>query len=288
MEKNKAASRLILIQDLGILLFMLSMLGAALITGLTDKELMYQHTALMLAMLLSALLTGLRAQVAGTVITALSVLVFTVYKLYIRLAYFTPIEWTAYLWPALLAAALGGMSMFISLFSSIEGLNGVLNKRLDELTVIDPVTGLENLRSMGSGLKRYMALSERNGTSMGLMMVRLRYAEEIKKVLTRTQFNDLRHILATVIQNTLRLEDRVFTLDEEGSFGIIYFSLENGAPIVKSRIMSAVQKENMVPDLVGQQLTVEVSVVYKQYDASLGKDAMKYISEVEKEFAYEV
>ena len=44
----------------------------------------------------------------------------------------------------------------------------------------------------------------------------------------------------------------------------------------------------MVPGLTGQQLTVEVSVVYKQYDASLGKDAMKYISEVEKEFAYEV
>ena len=94
MEKSNSGSRMILIQDLGILLFMLSMFGAALITGLTDKELVYQHALLMAAMLFSALLTGLRAQVAGTVITALSVLVFTVYKLYTRLAYFTPIEWT--------------------------------------------------------------------------------------------------------------------------------------------------------------------------------------------------
>ena len=44
----------------------------------------------------------------------------------------------------------------------------------------------------------------------------------------------------------------------------------------------------MVPSLVGQTLNVEVSVVFKEYESSLGKDAMKFISEVEKEFAYEV
>ena len=54
--------------------------------------------------------------------------------------------------------------------------------RLGRKTSGDAVTGMENLRSMVGSLRRYMALSERNGTSMGLMMVRLRYAEEIKKI----------------------------------------------------------------------------------------------------------
>lgn len=288
MEKNTSASRSVLIQDAGILLFMLSTLASALVTGLGDRTLVYQNAALMLAMTFAALLTALRARVGGTVVTALTVLVFTAYKMYNRIAYGAAIEWTAYLWPVLLGTSLGGMTMFVTLFSTIEGLNGILNRRLDELTVMDPVTGLENMRAMVNSLKRYMALSERNGTSMGLMMVRLRYADEIRKVLTRQQFADLRHVLASSVQNALRLEDRVFTVDDNASLGIILFSQESGAPIVKNRILTVVQKEDMLPTVEGQVLNVEVSVVYRQYDASFGKDALRFISEVEKEFAYEV
>jgi GGDEF domain-containing protein len=215
-------------------------------------------------------------------------LIFAAYKLYMRFAYAAAIEWTAFLWPVIVLGALGGMTLFISLFSVIEGVNGILNKRLDELTVMDPLTGLENMRSMIMSLKRYMALSRRNGTEMGLMLVRLRYADEIKKVLTRAQFGDLRHNIAITVQNALRLEDRVFSIDENGSLGIIYFSKEAGVTVVKSRVLSAVANKNMLPDLNEQALTVELSAVYKQYDASYGDDVMRYISDLEKEFAYEV
>ena len=288
MEKNVSVSRKILLQDLGILLFIISVAAAALITALGGRDMLYQNVAMMLAVLLSSVLLVMRAKVAGAVTAGLTILVFAAYKLYMRFSYAAAIEWTAFLWPFIVLGALGGMTLFISLFSVIEGVNGVLNKRLDELTVMDPLTGLENMRSMVMSLKRYMALSRRNGTEMGLMMVRLRYADEIKKVLTRAQFGDLRHNIAITVQNALRLEDRVFSIDENGSLGIIYFSKEAGVTVVKSRVLSAVANKNMLPDLNEQALTVELSAVYKQYDTSYGDDAMRYISDLEKEFAYEV
>ena len=288
MEKNVSVSRKILLQDLGILLFMISVAAAALITALGGRDTLYQNVTMMLAVLLSSVLLVMRAKVAGAVTAGLTMLVFAAYKLYMRFSYAAAIEWTAFLWPFIVLGALGGMTLFISLFSVIEGVNGVLNKRLDELTVMDPLTGLENMRSMVMSLKRYMALSRRNGTEMGLMMVRLRYADEIKKVLTRAQFGDLRHNIAITVQNALRLEDRVFSIDENGSLGIIYFSKEAGVTVVKSRVLSAVANKNMLPDLNEQALTVELSAVYKQYDTSYGDDAMRYISDLEKEFAYEV
>ena len=288
MEKNVSVSRKILLQDLGILLFMISVAAAALITALGGRDTLYQNVAMMLAVLLSSVLLAMRAKVAGAVTAGLTILVFAAYKLYMRFSYAAAIEWTAFLWPFIVLGALGGMTLFISLFSVIEGVNGVLNKRLDELTVMDPLTGLENMRSMVMSLKRYMALSRRNGTEMGLMMVRLRYADEIKKVLTRAQFGDLRHNMAIAVQDTLRLEDRVFSIDENGSLGIIYFSKEAGVTVVKSRVLSAVTNKDMLPDLNEQALTVELSAVYKQYDASYGDDVMRYISDLEKEFAYEV
>lgn len=285
---STSVSRKILMQDTGLLLFMLSILAAALITALAGKDLIVQNAVMLLALGLSTTLVVMRARVAGTVVTGATILFFTVYKLYRHLAYLDAIEWTAYGWPFVQLIGLGGMAMFISLYSTIEGVNGLLNQRLDELTVMDPLTGLENMRSMVASLKRYMALCERNGTQMGLMMVRLRYAEEIKKVLTRAQFNDLRHMLALTVQDVLRLEDRVFSLDENGSMGVIYFSAESGAEIVKHRIINAIAGKNMLPDLNEQMLTVEMSVVYKHYTKDLGKDATKLVSEVEKEFAYEV
>lgn len=288
MDRNVFTSRKILLQDLGILVFMLSVLCGALITALSGSALLYQNTALLLAILLSALLVAMRARIAGTVVTAITLLAFAVYKLYNYMAYGVQIEWTAFIWPALIVASLGGMVLFISLFSSLEGTNGLLIRRLDELTVMDPVTQQENMRSMISSLQRYMALCERNGTEMGLMLVRLRYADEIRKVLSRAQFNDLRHNLAMTVRDALRLEDRVFATDENGSLGIIYFSALTGAPVVKSRILAAVTNSDMLGDVEGQQLTVELSIVFKQYDKSFGKDALRLISELEKEFAYEV
>ena len=288
MREETINSKSILLQDLGVFLFMASIVSGSLIVALTGRELLYQNVAMLFGVFLVGLLIILRARTAGVIVSSVIILVFTIYKLYMRLAYLKPIEWTAYIWPLLVIATLAGMTLFVALLSTIEGVNSILNRRIDELTTIDPLTGLENLRSMVGSLKRYMALSERNGTFMGLMMVRLRYHEEIKKVLTTRQFNDLRHILAETIANVLRMEDRVFTMDENGSIAIIYFGEEKGVSVVKSRILNAVAKQNMLPDLNEQMLTVELSIVHRHYDKSYSKDALRYINDVEKEFAYEV
>lgn len=286
MDPKSKPSRIFLYQDLGILVFLFAITAAALVTALTDRSLIYQHTALLFGIILSTLLLGLRARMGGIVISGTMILLFTIYKLFMRFAYKIPIEWTAYLWPFIIVISMIGMTMFISYFSQIEGINNILNVRLDQLTVMDPLTGLENHRSMISSLARYMALSERKGTEMGLMLIRLRYAEELKKILTSDQFNQLRHNLAQTIQNVIRMEDRIFSIDDNGSLGIIYFS--TGASFLKGRILTAVQKENLLPDLNEQMLTVDLSIVYKHYEKEMGKDAIHYVTDVEKEFAYEV
>ncbi len=286
MDQDTSSSRIFLYQDLGIFLFVVALIAAALITALSGNTLLYQHVALIMGIAVASLLLGLRARVGGIVVCGITIIVFAVYKLYSRFAHNTPIEWTAYVWPFLIITALLGMTAFVSYFTQIEGVNSLLNVRLDQLTVMDPLTGLENNRSMVSSLARYMALSERKGTEMGLMLVRLRYAEELKKVLTGSQFNELRHNLAVTVQDVIRMEDRVFSTDDSGSLGIIYFS--TGASFLKGRILTAVNNKNLLPDLNEQLLTVDLSIVYKQYDKELGKDAMRFISDVEKEFAYEV
>ena len=288
MEETTGTSRKILLQDVGLLLMMICISVGAAITALGGDDLLGQHLAMLLGLFAVALLVVLRARITGTVAAAALILIFTVYKLYSYFVYETAFRWTDWIWPFLVIGTLGGTVLFISLYATVEGVNSVLNQRIDTLTVMDPLTGLENRRSMTRLLGRYMALSERNGLDMGLMLIRLRYAEELKKVLSRRQFNELRQNLASALEDTLRLEDRVFTIDDEGSFGIIYFSKVEGAPFIKNRILDTVSKRDMLHDMKEMVLRVELSIVYMQYDKEYGKDVLRFISEVEKEFAYEV
>ena len=88
MEQDTRTSRIILYQDLGLLLFLLAVLAGALITGLSDKALLYQHVVLMMAIMLSAMITGLRTRVGGIIISGITILLFAIYKLFYRFAYY--------------------------------------------------------------------------------------------------------------------------------------------------------------------------------------------------------
>lgn len=260
-NENTSASRQVLLQDIGLILFMASLIAGSLITASSPRTLMVQNIILLFGVFAAGFLAALRARTASVITAAVEILIFAVYKIYSYAANHQPIEPAAFLWPVLILASAGGMELFISLFSSMEGINSILNRRIDELTVIDPLTGLENYRSLIQSLARYMALCERNGTEMGLMLVRLRYADELRKVLSARQFNDLRYELADTIQDTLRLEDRIFSTDDKGGVAIIYFSFPEGVEVIKRRILLAVAKKNMLRDLNEQTLVVDLSIV---------------------------
>lgn len=285
---EKIYSREILFQDLGMLLYLVALFGGTLILGFSEETLRLQNAVMLLLAFLVALLVAFRMRVAAIICAALQILLFCAYKLYQYAAFHISIEYTAYAWPFLILAVLGGMHMFISMYASMETVNGMLNRRIDELTLLDSLTGLENLRSLYASLKRYMAHSQRHGTAMGLMLVQLRYPNEVRKVLSAQEFNILRSNMAQAVENVMRVEDRVFTMDDRGSIGIIYFSDPEGAPIIKRRVLAAVEGAPLLNETRRKTFTVEIKVVYKQYSPEYEQDALRFVADVTGEFAYEV
>ena len=65
MREGTINSRSILLQDLGVFLFMASIISGSLIVALEDKELLYQNVALLFGIFLVGLLIILRARTAG-------------------------------------------------------------------------------------------------------------------------------------------------------------------------------------------------------------------------------
>ena len=112
-------------------------------------------------------------------------------------------------------------SMFSLASDTIGGFNALLKKQIAELVMIDPVTGLYNMRSMFMDIQTQISYSERNNSPISLMIIRLRYPAEMRKVLKPSQYEKVVKQLSLLLVDTVRLEDRVYSLDENGGFGII-------------------------------------------------------------------
>jgi K+-sensing histidine kinase KdpD len=169
--KNILAGRSLLLQDIGMLLFLACLFISTMIVAFSPESLLTQNLIMLLLLFFTAVLAVFRAQYAAIVLTAFQIFAFTAYKLYLYFSERAQIEQTDYLWAFLLLGVLAGLILFIREYSATETANAILNQQLEELTVVDSLTGLENLRSLYFNLARTMSLSARNGTSMGLMLI---------------------------------------------------------------------------------------------------------------------
>ncbi|MGN1023981.1 MAG: GGDEF domain-containing protein, partial [Lachnospiraceae bacterium] len=290
-DTNKMqAGSAILQQDLGILMFLLGLLGAAVIVSFSStNELRMQNIILMLVLVAVGMLAMMRAGTAAVIAAALEILFFTIYKLFTYAESEAVIEKSAYLWPVIIIVTVGGALLFINRYARVEQINAILNERIGELTVNDPLTGLQNLRGLYAALSRLMSTAKRHeGMAFGLIMIRLRYSDEIRQVLTKEEFDRVRIRIAQVIENTLRLEDEMFTVDDEGSVAVICIADEKGTEVVKGRLISALTADDAFPTIRERTLRLDFSTVYRMYDRELNHDAMKYVELVDREFAYEV
>ncbi|XOQ45249.1 MAG: hypothetical protein ACFWTN_12500 [Clostridium sp.] len=286
--KNILAGRSLLLQDIGMLLFLACLFISTMIVAFSPESLLTQNLIMLLLLFFTAVLAVFRAQYAAIVLTAFQIFAFTAYKLYLYFSERAQIEQTDYLWAFLLLGVLAGLILFIREYSATETANAILNQQLEELTVVDSLTGLENLRSLYFNLARTMSLSARNGTSMGLMLIKLRYGSELKRILSRRGFERLRQRLAEIVQNTLRLEDRVYSIDQEGSIGIIYFCDASGAQAIRNRLLHAVERKDAFAGITEKSIRVEVRIAFAEYDPSFGTDAIPFFRKVESELQYDV
>jgi GGDEF domain-containing protein len=286
--KTVFTSRILLLQDVGMLLFLVCLFVGTMIVALSPSALLMQNVLMLLLQFVTIILVVFRVPSAAVVLTGFQILAFAAYKLFFYLSEHVSIENTAYLWIVLPLGILAGLTLFIREYSASETANSILHRQVEELTVVDPLTGLENLRSMYSNLARTMALSSRNGAEMGLMLIKLRYLNELRSILPRRGFERLRQRLAEIVQDTLRLEDRVYSIDQNGSVGIICFCGAEGSVAVKRRLLHAFEQKDAFKGITDRPIRVEVRIAYVQYQPEFGTDAIPFCRKVESELQYDV
>ena len=234
------------------------------------------------------MLTAIRVSNIPAIIAGIETISYVAYKLYQMFGQGGQTPLLSYMWIAIPGLAVLGMSLFIKGVQRLQRDNNVLSKQVEDLIMIDPLTGFYNLRSMYMDIQTQISFSERNNTSISLMIIRPRYRKELKDVLKKTQYEQVIVNLSKIVYETVRLEDKVYSLDGDGTIGVLLTCDRQGAKLVERRIRGNIEKSEAFANIAEKPIRMEIQLGYLEYKKEYNRDAIKYKSLVEDEVAYDL
>ena len=282
-ERRKSS----LIQDLGLLLFLSAVGGAAATIAMAGDR---QATDLVMFALTGAgaLLAAYRFRYLAAGLTGLQVLTFAAYTLFRSLTQGISVVWLDYVGLFLPLAANAGMQLFTGSIYRIERANELLGEQMESVVLLDSLTGLYNMRALYIDLERQMRFATRNQMPISLMVIRLRHAEELHAIVNRRRFERLIQTLGEVLSGCVRLEDRCYSIDNQaGEFAILLTCDKSGAELVRRRIENACAQKDAFAGIMDKAIRVDLRIACVQYEEGI-PNAIEFKRKVDSELQYDV
>ena len=276
------------LEDVGISVLLISLFSLSLVCGLASESLFTENLVMSIITFVAVLLTGLRVATIPVIVAALQTVCYLAYKIYQVFTLDAQMDITSYLWVAIPGLAVLGMSLFIKGVQRLQRDNNLLSQQVEDLIMIDPLTGFYNLRSMYMDIQTQISYSERNNTAITLMIIRPRYRKELKDVLKKSQYESVIVKLSKLVYDTVRLEDKVYALDNEGTVGVLLTCDRAGGKLVEKRIRKKIEETKEFENIAEKPIRMEIQLGYLEYKKEYNRDAIMFKSLVEEEVAYDL
>lgn len=287
MKKNrKDYSYLIL--DLGMLMFLATIFFSVLVVCNSEKKFILENNVMLVLMFLCIICAVFLNSASGIIVAASQILIFTAYKIFNMYAYGIEVVFSSYAWLILPILSVEAIILYKKGLDKIEAENNLLKKQVEDLIMIDPLTGLYNINSFYHDVLIQIQYTKRNNIPFTLMIIKLRYEQELRNVLSKTNYELMLKRLAEILEDVLRLEDKVYKLDEKGEFGAILICGAEGANIVKNRLRANIEKKDAFDKISTKSIRVNVQIALMEYNMDMGDDTMRYKQSVEGELQYDV
>lgn len=285
MEDNKRWGSFI--QDMGMAIFLASIFASALVVSNSGTEVFIENNIMMISLFAGIIFVVFGSATTALVVCGLQILIYATYKIFNVYVNGTTIRISCYLWLVLPFVATGAMILFYEGRTRLEAENRVLLGRVDELVTVDPLTGLYNLKSFYHDIHMQVKYSERNNVPLTLMIVQLRHKQELKKIFTSKEFDGIKQKLAQIVEDSIRVEDRIYCIDEMGGLACILTCDDKGAAIIGKRIHAKVKEKESFEGIAKSAVRADSQIAFIQYNENY-KDIVEYKKLVEGELQYDV
>lgn len=277
------------LRDFGIAILLLWAFSQALVMTFAEKTALEGYL-IMIFVMDAAVLIGFAGRMSiCTVMSSMLTCAWVGYKLY---AFYEggemilPMDYVIVPLPILGMAA---CALYQRGLKSIDSENTMLRQQVEELVLVDEVTGLYNQRALYRDLRSLVRYGERNNMPISLMIVQPRYEAELRGMLPRKQYLKLRQEMAAIITDGVRVEDKTYCIDERCTIAIALTTNEDGSQFVKNRLKAALQKDGAFEGVLDRGTKLDVRFACKEYNRErFGDDMMAFKSAVESELVYDV
>lgn len=278
-----------LIQDIGLVLLLVCLFAGAITVSYTAKSVIFESVVMLLGIFVVLLFAGFKLFGLSFVLAGIEVTIYTSYRLYLFLSYDMDIPFLSFVWIFLPILSAVAMYLFISGNYRLELENDILREQVEELVMVNPLTKLYNLRSLYNDLNVQVSYAERNKVPLSLMVIVLKYEAELASILSRNNYERVIQILSQIVVDTVRVEDKTYSIDNKGSLAVILTCDKNGSEIAMRRLRSRISEKDAFKGIANAAIKIEVKIASLEYDkAEHGDNMIVFKQRVENELQYDV
>ncbi|MBR2275414.1 MAG: GGDEF domain-containing protein [Lachnospiraceae bacterium] len=270
--------------DIGISIMLVGLLLCAIVLYAGGDELFTGSLIMTLITFAIALLASFQLVTLAIVLAGVSTVTHIGIRIFQMASQGSDFSGVVFLWLLIPGLTVLGATLYVRGQKKLQTENALLRRQVEELVMIDPLTNLYNLRSMFMDMQTQVSFAERNNQHISLMVIKMKYHEELKKVLKKAQYEQVLIKVSKYVVSTVRLEDRVYAIDDEGSLAIILTTDKAGCKSVVERLNHKLDDPDAFTDISTHPIRVEVKIGYLEYDNKLFKrDAKEFLAKVVEE-----
>lgn len=235
----------------------------------------------------TVMITYIGGLVIGLILCSIIIFIYASYIFYMNLIKGVEIQYISYIWMIsipLLSFTIGKLGNYIS---KLQKLNMKLIENHRSLVTIDKDTGLGNIKLFYMNLDKEISKAKRHNTPCTLMMIKLPYYKEIKKIIGENKTSKLMREISDIILTSTRNEDDSYTLENDTLAIIMPVTDFQGALIVKNRIKERIVELNLDLKSEKNYVNVDVKISIVEYRDEI-KNSMEFKFIAEEELQYDV
>lgn len=276
------------LSDVAYLLFIVLCIVITIYVS-SDSNAFISNIILLNAALLIAIVTYFTTIMTGLILNLLFIFGYGSFTIYQSVTVGSLVDSSNYFWLVATPVLTILSWMLTQTNRKLQEENERLHRQTVSLAMIDEKTKLKNTLSYQQDIRTFMALSERYSIPLTLMVINVKYWDEIKRIMTAEQLSSALLEVSDISQSLVRTNDSLYLLNNENpTWGIVLFTDIEGAEIVVKRLKDKINEMNDYTFKTKYSVELQLRIGTAQYDAKNAVSPLELISLAKRTMEYDV
>ncbi|RJX41198.1 GGDEF domain-containing protein [Paenibacillus pinisoli] len=276
-----------MVSDAAFMLLFAACFVAVVFTA-RDPDLYLQNVIFLNVAFMIAIITYFTTVTTGLILNILFIFGYGTFTLYQTVIVGGLIGPQNYFW--LIMTPIFTMVTWMLTLSSkrLQAENEELLRNNSSLATVDANTSLKNTLSFKNDATIFMALSVRYEIPLTLLVIQVKYWDEIKRMISESQLTDAIQDMSRLSQTSIRTNDALYMLNREHpTWGMLLFTDRPGAQIVIDRLKQRVNELNE-SESEKYKVSLNLKIGAIQYERESIPTPLDFIAQAKKQLEYDV